>query len=33
MLMEKVNAAFSVLMVPFIPGMWRITADQLDLDF
>jgi hypothetical protein len=24
MLMEKVSAAFSVLIIPFIPGMWRI---------
>jgi len=24
MLMEKVTAPFSVLMIPFIPRMWRI---------
>jgi hypothetical protein len=26
MLMEKVSAAFSVLMVPFMPGMQRIPG-------
>jgi hypothetical protein len=33
MLTEKVSAAFSFLMISFIPGMWRIHGDQLDLDF
>jgi hypothetical protein len=32
MLMEKVTAAFSVLMISLFPGCGEYMADQLDLD-
>jgi hypothetical protein len=34
MLMEKVSVAFSVLMIPFMPGfMPEYMSDQADWDF
>lgn len=33
MLMEKVNATFSILLIPFMVRIKRIHVDHLDWDF